>query len=64
MKFSIDVVFLNRKGIVVGVKESLCPYQFTMIFPRASSVLEFPPHTIARTETQIGDRLEIRPVAG
>jgi uncharacterized protein len=62
MKFPIDVLFLNRKGIVVGMQESLRPHRMTRVFPRASSVLEFPPETIARTKTQIGDRLEIRPL--
>ena len=59
MLFSIDVVFLNKEKEVVHVEEHLRPCRISKVSFKAASVLELPPHTIYRTGTQIGDRLEI-----
>jgi uncharacterized protein len=59
MLFSIDVVFLNKEKEVVHVEEHLRPFRISKVSFKAASVLELPPHTIYRTGTQVGDRLEI-----
>lgn len=60
MMFSIDLVFLDAKNIVVDIQEFVRPFRISTSF-RASSVLELPSHTIFRTGTQVGDKLEITP---
>jgi uncharacterized protein len=60
MRFPIDVVYLDHAGTVVHVEHNLQPWRFSPIRMRASSVLELPSHTVARTETALGDRIEIQ----
>jgi uncharacterized membrane protein (UPF0127 family) len=40
------------------------PFRISAISLRAMSVLELPPHTIYRTGTKVGDRLEISRLNG
>jgi uncharacterized membrane protein (UPF0127 family) len=58
MKFPIDVVVLDRKGVVVGVQEALKPGRVGRLFWRAHSTLELPPGTIRASCTAKGDRIE------
>jgi uncharacterized protein len=60
MRFPIDVLYLDRAGTVVHVEHNLQPWRFSPIRMQAASVLELPSHTLARTETTLGDRIEIR----
>jgi uncharacterized protein len=60
MQFPIDVVYLDRAGTVVHVEHNLQPWRFSPIRMQAASVLELPSHTAARTETALGDRIEIQ----
>jgi uncharacterized protein len=60
MRFAIDVVYLDRAGTVVHVEHNLQPWRFSPIRMQAASVLELPSQTVARTETVLGDRIEIR----
>ena len=60
MQFPIDVVYLDRAGTVVHVEHNLQPWRFSPIRMQAASVLELPSHTAARTETALGDRIEIK----
>lgn len=59
MGFPIDVLYLNRRGEVMETCPSLRPNRLGPRVPSAHSVLELPPGTIARSRTEIGDRLEI-----
>ena len=59
MLFSIDVIFLDKRNVVVHVEEYLRPFRISKVSLKANSVLELPPHTIFRTGTRVGDRLEI-----
>lgn len=59
MRFPIDVVYLDRVGTVVHVENNLQPWRFSPIRMQAASVLELPSHTVARTETALGDSIEI-----
>jgi len=58
MKFAIDLIYLDRKHRVRGVVRELRPWRLSMCLP-AHSVLELPPETIDRTNTQKGDQLEL-----
>ncbi|HEY3441083.1 MAG TPA: DUF192 domain-containing protein [Paludibaculum sp.] len=57
MKFTIDVVYLNKKKEVVKVRPSLKPWRISGCL-RAYSVLELPEGRIAQTGTLPGDQLE------
>jgi hypothetical protein len=59
MLFPIDLIFLGKENEVVGVEEHLRPFRISKVSFKASSVLELPPHTLYRSKTQVGDRLEI-----
>jgi uncharacterized protein len=60
MRFPIDVVYLDRAGTVVYLQHDLQPWRFSPVRMQAASVLELPSHTAARTETALGDRIEIK----
>jgi uncharacterized membrane protein (UPF0127 family) len=59
MLFPIDVVFLSKEKEVIHVEEYLRPFRVSKVSFKALSVLELPAHTIYRTGTKVGDRLEI-----
>src|SRR5450432_1961286 len=62
MLFPIDLIFLSKEKQVVHIEEHVRPFRISKVSLRAESVLELPPHTIYRSGTQVGDRLEIAPV--
>jgi len=41
------------------VEEHLRPFRISAVSLKATSVLELPAHTVFRTGTQVGDRMEI-----
>ena len=59
MKFTIDVIYLDRKHRVKKVRPELAPWRISACLT-AHSVLELPSGTIARTGTERGDQLEIK----
>lgn len=63
MKFAIDLIYLDRKRRVRGMVRGLRPWRLSMCLP-AHSVLELPPGTIDRTQTQKGDQVELASEAG
>jgi uncharacterized membrane protein (UPF0127 family) len=65
MRLPIDVVFLDRAGVVVHLIPALPAWRVSPIVWPARSVLELPAGTLARTGTRVGDRLliEERPSA-
>jgi uncharacterized protein len=60
MRFPIDVLYLDRAGMVVHLEHNLQPWRFSPVRMQASSILELPSHTLARTETALGDQIEIK----
>ena len=62
MLYALDLIFLDRKNIVVDVEEHVRPFRISKVSFRAESVLELPVHTVFRTETRVGDQLEMSPV--
>jgi uncharacterized membrane protein (UPF0127 family) len=59
MMFPIDLIFLSKEKEVVHVEEYLRPFRISAVSLKATSVLELPAHTVYRTGTQVGDRMEI-----
>lgn len=59
MLFPIDLIFLSKDKEVVHVEEYVRPFRISKVSLRASSILELPAHTIYRSKTQVGDKLEI-----
>ena len=59
MRFPIDVVFYDRKHVVVAVSHGLRPWRFSRYHPRARGAVELPAGTARATGTQPGDTLEI-----
>lgn len=59
MKFTIDVLFIDKQKRVVGVAKDLRPNRISRIYSRASSVIELPAGTIAAADTATGNRIEV-----
>jgi uncharacterized membrane protein (UPF0127 family) len=59
MKFSIDLVYIDRKLQVRKVRSSVAPWRISGCL-RAHSVIELPAGTIRKTQTEVGDQIEIR----
>jgi len=59
MMFPLDLIFLTRDNQVVRVEEYVRPFRVSSVSLKSYSVLELPAHTIYRTGTREGDRLEI-----
>lgn len=60
MLYAIDVVFVDDKGIVVGLVESIGPFQVSKIYKTAKACIELPSGKIRETFTNIGDRLVLQ----
>lgn len=59
MAFPIDVVFVDKKYSVIGVRPAVRPFWLTKIFWKALGVLELPAGTIQSTRTEVGDQLKL-----
>jgi hypothetical protein len=57
MRFPIDVIFVDRAGVVVGLREGMPPNRPFAGALRAHRTLELPAGTIARSGTQRSDQL-------
>lgn len=55
MKFSIDVLFLDRENRVIAIKQNFGPNRLSRPYLNASAVLELPAGTIDETVAGIGD---------
>ena len=59
MKFPIDVIFINRSNQVVGLVRGIKPFTFSSLFFKANAAIELPIKTIEKSQTQLGDSLQI-----
>lgn len=59
MAFPIDVVFVDKKYSVLGVREAVRPFRITRVFWKALGVLELPAGTISGSRTEVGDQLRV-----
>jgi uncharacterized membrane protein (UPF0127 family) len=57
MGFAIDVLFLDREGLVKLSIPAMVPFRASPFVSAAADVLELPAGTIARTYTKLGDRI-------
>lgn len=57
MRFSIDVLLLDKNGKVIASYKNLRPFRITRLFWKAYSALELPVGTISKTMTSVGDEL-------
>ena len=62
MSYPIDAIFLDRAGRVVRVAADLKPWRVVAWAPGARDCYEAPPGTAARTQTRVGDHLDISAV--
>ena len=58
MKFTIDVLFLNRKHKILKIRPNMVRRRIALSL-LAHSVLELPAGTLAETGTERGDQLEL-----
>ena len=58
MRYPIDVVFLDARGVIVGTLEGFPPNRVGRVFRDARGALELRAGTLAATGTAPGDRLE------
>ena len=58
MKFTIDLVYLDRQKKVRKVRSRMVPWRISACLT-AHSILELPAGTVEGTGTQAGDQLEI-----
>ncbi len=59
MKEPVDILFLDRDGVIVNLYKKLPPYCVAESKEEAVGAMELPAETIVRTNTQIGDRLSL-----
>jgi hypothetical protein len=59
MLFPIDVVLIDKKFKVVGVRELVRPFSLTRPILKAESVIELAAHSIFKSRTEVGDQLLI-----
>jgi hypothetical protein len=61
MRFPLDVLMLDRGGVVVAVHANLPPGQRTPVYGTATYALELPVGAINASGTTVGDRLTWKP---
>ena len=60
MSIALDVIFVSRDNIVCGLKENLSPWHPFIRCGNAYFTLELPSGTISRTQTALGNILDLR----
>lgn len=60
MKFAIDAIFIDKRGVVVGIQE-LKPWRLSKMHWRADAVIETPYGWAKRHGVTIGSQTEITP---
>ena len=58
MKFAIDVVFINKKKVVTKMRPNMVKSRIAFSF-RAHSTIELPVGMIRKSQTTVGDQLEL-----
>lgn len=61
MRFSIDVVYVDRHLRVIGVQRSLPPFRLGLFLRATHSVLELSPGAVDASGTRLGDLLRLDP---
>jgi len=59
MKFSIDVIYLDKNNTVIALEKNLRPNKMTRVYLKAASVIELPENSIDLSKTAPGNKIEI-----
>lgn len=59
MRFAIDVIYVNKQDVVVGIDHNLRPWKLGHFYKRVQYVIELPAGKAAQTGMQVGDSLRI-----
>jgi hypothetical protein len=59
MRFTIDVIFLDKPGKVIGLLPSFKPFRLSPIYFNSNLAIELPKSTIQLTQTLLGDIIKI-----
>jgi uncharacterized protein len=59
MRFPIDVVFLNRAGVVIRINHGLRPWRVSSVVFRARIALELAAGAATRSNTTVGDLIKV-----
>ena len=62
MRFSIDVIFLDRGLTVVGLMRNVRPCRLGKLYSSTHSVLEVSAGIVASSGTEVGDQLRVEAV--
>ena len=60
MRFAIDVLFLDKNMRIVRLIQNMPPNRLSPIVWASKMAIELPAGKISQTNTQIGDRIEIK----
>ena len=59
MRFTIDVIGLDKQSRVIKLWPDLVPFRVTSVSTKMNSVVELPAGTIRACQVQVGDQLKI-----
>jgi uncharacterized membrane protein (UPF0127 family) len=59
MRVPIDVAYLDAQGKIVHITPNMSPWRIGPLVRGVQDVLELPIGTLARTQTGIGDQLDL-----
>ncbi|MBZ0167031.1 MAG: DUF192 domain-containing protein [Candidatus Omnitrophica bacterium] len=57
MRFAIDVIFVDKKDVVVGIVKNILPNRLSKIYWKAVNAIEVPVGVIEVSKTEVGDQL-------
>lgn len=60
MRFSIDVIFVDKNDHVVGLVQRIKPFRLSPIFFQSRYAIEVPEGVIEKVRMSIGDKVEIK----
>ncbi len=60
MNFPIDVLFVDKKAMVLQTLEDVKPFRFSSVVPKSYMVVELPAGCLAATGTRAGHRLQLK----
>lgn len=58
MRYSIDVIFLDKKNLVLAIYHNIKPFRVTPFIRNAYYALELKPGTIEKTSLEVGDLVQ------
>jgi uncharacterized membrane protein (UPF0127 family) len=58
MRFSIDVLFLDKNNKVIGIIHAVKPFRITPVYFGAYLAIELPAGTLQLTQTKLGDSVK------